>query len=106
MDLRVELVDAKNHWYTIAKAVDRQLREDVPAKRISMFTHNVYDYSDPHNFRRQTLVKMISQTRRIVESKGGKLIGATVGQIAEEFRRICPVEQAQSHELKLDTRGR
>ena len=30
LDLRIELVDAKNHWYTIDKAVRRQVQQAVP----------------------------------------------------------------------------
>ena len=41
-DLRVELVDAKNHWYTIDKAVERQFRENTPVKY--KITHNTYEF--------------------------------------------------------------
>jgi len=105
-DLRVELVDAKNHWYTIAKAVDRQLRDNVSVKYILMLTHNTYDYSDAGNFRRETLKKMIKHAKDIVASKDGKLIGATLEQIANEYRRRFPLEKHKEPKLKLDTRGR
>jgi peptidoglycan/xylan/chitin deacetylase (PgdA/CDA1 family) len=104
-DLRVELVDAKNHWYTIAKAVNRQMCDRVPVKYILMSTHNTYDYGDPHNFRRETLEKMINHARHIAASKGSKLIAATLEQMADIFRKKCPIEQASGPKLTLDTRG-
>ena len=105
-DLRVELVDAKNHWYTIAKAVDRQLCKNLSIKHISMITHNIFDYSDPNNFRRETLQKMIAHTKDIVTSKNGTFVGATLKQIAQAFRKKCPLGQATGPKLTLDTRGR
>jgi len=105
-DLRVELVDAKNHWYTIAKAVDRHLRDEVPVKYIHIVTHNTFDYSDPHNFRRETLEQMIQHTKDIVGAKGAKVEKATMAILAEQYRRVHPLEKAADTQLTLDTRGR
>lgn len=104
-DLRVELVDAKNHWYTIAKAVDRQLRDQPPVKYIEICTHNTYDYSDPRNFRRETLDKMIVHLKRILAEKGCRLVPATSAQIAKAFRAAVPRPRG-AKSLKLDVRGR
>jgi len=73
-DLRVELVDAKNHYYTIEKAVKRQLQEDSPVKYIKAVTHNTYDYSDKNNFRRETLIGIINAVRKICEQNSCKLV--------------------------------
>ena len=105
-DLRVELVDAKNHWYTIAKAVDRQLRDQPFVKYIEICTHNTYDYADPANFRRETLGKMIAHTKRILADKGCAWVPATAGMIAAAFRAACPLDHVRANRLVLDTRGR
>ena len=106
-DLRVELVDAKNHWYTIAKAIDRQLADDKAVVRyISACTHNTLDYSDPGNFRRQTLERIIEHVKGIADSKGLEVLPATSEQLADEFRRRVPRDQSGGVKLGLDTRGR
>ena len=106
-DLRVELVDAKNHFYTIEKAVRRQLDagDSVPIKYIKITTHNIFDYSDPANFRRETLLGMLDATRRICDREGLELIPATMGQAAALYRAAVPLPEG-GVSLKLDTRGR
>jgi len=106
-DLRVELVDAKNHWYTIHKSLRRQLAagQNVPVKYIKALTHNTFDYSDPRNFRRETLIGIITAVRNICESEGVTLKPATTADIAEEYRRRAPRPQT-GVKLTLDTRGR
>jgi peptidoglycan/xylan/chitin deacetylase (PgdA/CDA1 family) len=105
-DLRVELVDAKNHWYTTAKAVDRQIREQVPVKCIHIVTHNIFEFDDPGDFRRQTLETMIRHAKEIVASKDGTTKGATMAGYAAEFRSVCPLKKTGNQRLLLDTRGR
>jgi hypothetical protein len=105
-DLRIELVDAKNQWYTIAKAVDRQIAEETPVKYLAAGTHNIFDYSDERDFRRETLIKVIQHTKTVCESKGYRCQVVTHKQLADAFRKHCPLEQAIKVELKLDTRGR
>jgi hypothetical protein len=105
-DLRIELVDAKNHWYTIDKTVKRQLAagDSVPIKYIKAATHNTFDYSDPHNFRRETLLGVIAAARQICEQAGVTLVPATTGEIAGKYRAQVPLP-AGGVELKLDKRG-
>jgi len=107
LDLRVELVDAKNHWYTIQKSVRRQLAagQSAPVKYLLACTHNVFEYSDPHNFRRETLLGIIAAARSICEQEGAKLVPATTAEIAGHYRRQVPRPQT-GVTLKLDTRGR
>lgn len=106
-DLRVELVDAKNHFYTIKKAVDKQIAagDKAPVKYIKALTHNIFDYSKKTNFRRETLFGIIDAAKRICESAGCELVGATSADIAADYRDN--IQRPQSGvELKLDTSGR
>ena len=105
-DLRVELVDAKNHWYTIAKSVDRQLRESVPVKYIHVCTHNTHDYSDPNNFRCQTLQKMLKHCQDIIASRDCVMTPVTSEQLAAIYRQRFPLADMSETTLTLDTRGR
>ncbi len=105
-DLRVELVDAKNHWYTTAKAVERQIHEGASVKYIHIVTHNVFEFGAEGDFRRETLVKMIRHARKIVSDKGGVIKPATMESCAREFRFVNPIENAREPKLALDTRGR
>jgi len=104
-DLRVELVDAKNHWYTVHKAVARQIDDGaVPVKVIRGVTHNTFDYSDPADFRRLTLLGMIEATANILEDAGCDLVPATLGMIVDDFRaRVTKSDPKTS--LSLDRRG-
>ncbi|MFH1737478.1 MAG: polysaccharide deacetylase family protein [bacterium] len=106
-DLRVELVDAKNHYYTIEKAVRRQISEGekVPVKYIKAITHNTFDYSDPTNFRRETLLGIIAATKQLCNRNECDFISATTADIAKEHRRRVPLPKGGVH-LQLDTRGR
>jgi hypothetical protein len=106
-DLRIELVDAKNHWYTIHKSVKRQLQagDRISVKYLKAITHNIFDYSDPRDFRRETLFGVISAARRICEEQECELVPATTADLAAEYRRKIPLPDA-GVELELDTRGR
>ena len=104
-DLRVELVDAKNHWYTAYKSVMRQVNDDsIPVKVLRGVTHNTFDYSDCENFRRQTLIGMIEGMQTIITDAGYEVVPATVGTIVEEFRKKVPKIDIKDL-LKLDRRG-
>ncbi|MBI3922529.1 MAG: hypothetical protein HY318_13990 [Armatimonadetes bacterium] len=106
-DLRIELVDAKNHWYTIHKNVVRQAKagEALPVKHLKVCTHNTFDYRDPHNFRRETLLGVIQSARRICEDEGCELVPATTADIAAQYREKVPLPSG-GVQLALDTRGR
>lgn len=106
LDLRIELVDAKNHWYTIEKSVRRQIDNNIKVKYLKAVTHNIFEYDNPVNFRRETLIKVISSARKICEDKGYKLVPATIEEIANEYRRVTPLPSEEEIQLKLDTRGR
>lgn len=106
-DLRIELVDAKNHWYTIHKNVKRLLAagDKIPVKYIRAVTHNTFDYSDPRDFRRETLIGVIAAVRSIVEQEGSTLIPATGTKIADLYRKLVPLP-VTPQAMELDTRGR
>lgn len=105
-DLRIELVDAKNHWYTIKKEVDRKIINNSPIKYILSITHNIFDYSKEYDFRRETLIKVIQHAKNIINSAGYQMAGATMKQVAEDFRTKCPIDKISEFKLNLDTSGR
>ena len=83
----------------------RQKDDDsLPVKVIRGVTHNIFDYTDPANFRRQTLIGMIEAVKSILADTDCDLIPATVGMIAEEFRSKVPRVDIKE-KLKLDRRG-
>ncbi len=106
-DLRVELVDAKNHYYTIEKALERQLAagDEVPVKVIKAVTHNTYEYGEARDFRRQTLEGIIDAARRICGANDCTFTPATLADIASAYRTAVPRPQG-GVKLTLDTRGR
>jgi hypothetical protein len=106
LDLRVELVDAKNHWYTIDKSVRRQVGQNTPIKQLHAITHNVFDYSDPKNFRRETYLGMVKAAREIAAREKLQFRAATLAEVAQAYRSAVPFESARAQNLKLDTRGR
>ena len=71
-DLRIELVDAKNHWYTIHKNVRRQIDNgsDVPVKYLKALTHNIFDYGDARDFRRETMQGVVAAARGSMRKAG------------------------------------
>jgi hypothetical protein len=106
-DLRIELVDAKNHWYTIHKAVKRQLAagDGLPVMYVKALTHNIFDYGDPRDFRRETMHGVIAAVREICGREGCEFVPATTGEIAEAYRGRVPLPSSGIR-LDLDTRGR
>ena len=101
-DLRVELVDAKNHSYTIKKSVAKQIEQDLPVKIVLAFTHNLFEYSDKNNFRRETLDGIISHFKNIVTEAGFEARGSTFADAVALYReRVEKVETT----LELDRSG-
>ena len=92
-DLRAELVDAKNHWYTIHKSVQQQLNAGakVPVKYLKAVTHNTFDYADKRNFRRETLRGIIAAAQSICKAQDCRWAPATSADIAAEYRRRVPL---------------
>lgn len=90
-DLRVELFDAKNHRYMIDKVLAREKTRPQPVKAIVALTHNTFEYDDPADFRRQTLVQMISDFADLADKHDVNLIPATISQIAVAYRVAVPM---------------
>jgi len=90
-DLRVEFTDEKNHGYLIEKIMRRQVEEKLPLKALVILTHNLFRYSDETDFRRQTMLGMISAIRRCAMDLGLDLIGSTLQDAAASYRRAVPV---------------
>lgn len=103
-DLRVELVDAKNHWYTIDKAVKRQLRDQVPVKVIRGLTHNTFEFSQTGDFRRETLEGIIKHTFAIADQHELSCTAGTGREIAATYRAAVPLGSVSGN-LELDRRG-
>lgn len=103
-DLRVELVDAKHHWYTIDKAVQRQLDQQPPSPYICMATHNIFEFGEPRDFRRQTMEGMIAHAKAILAERGVEWQPGTVADVAARFRERQPLPR-QAARLELDRRG-
>ncbi len=86
LELRVEMVDGRAHGFTIRKVYDR-LNQDVPmVKCLMAITHNVFDYSDPRDFRRETLEEMIRRAREDAPARGLEARPGTTTQIAEAYQ--------------------
>ena len=101
-DLRIELVDSKNHFYTIQKSLKQQIDDAQPIKLIHAFTHNIFDYDKAENFRRKTLQEVMAHFDRLAEQANLCTAGATLAQIAAEYRKtVTPAPTT----LKLDRRG-
>ena len=105
-DLRVELVDAKNHWYTMDKAVRRQLAAGTPLVQLHALTHNVFEYGTPGNFRRETYVGIVDAARQLAARESLAFQAATLADVAGAFRGAVPIESAKPKDLALDTSGR
>lgn len=102
-DLRIELVDAKNHWYTMKKAVERQLRDSTPLIYLRAITHNLFEYGDARDFRRKTLEGVIDRAGRLAETHGLTSTGTTSAEIAAAYRAAVPFTTAD--EMTLDRSG-
>lgn len=70
LELRIEMVDARSHSYTIRKAVKRQLDAGQRSPLLVACTHNIFDYGDPAEFRRQVLDGIVAEMRHAAELHG------------------------------------
>jgi len=103
-DLRIELVDAKNHYYTIRKSIERQLRECPPVIYILGVTHNVFEFDQPNDFRRQTFEHVLRHLIRLADEFSLELAPATIEDLATLYRSAVPLG-GRAASLKLDRRA-
>ena len=101
-DLRIELVDARNHYYTIEKSLQRQIAEKVPVKLIHALTHNLFEYGTPGNFRRDTLEGVVIHAKDIAAACGYQVVARTLQEVAQLYVQRVPQEETK---LELDRRG-
>lgn len=106
-DLRVELVDAKNHYYTMEKSIKDQMNsaDKNHVTYVKALTHNIFDYSDPGNFRRETLLGIISALKELCERYELVLESARTADIASAHRSLHALTETIPG-LELDVRGR
>ena len=68
------------------------------------FTHNVFDYSDPRDFRRQTLEGIIAHVKDLCSAQSLELVPSTIGQLAAAYRDVVPAGGSIT-KLELDRSG-
>lgn len=95
-DLRVELFDAKNQRYMINKMVRRERQREHPVPTVVTLTHNVFDYADPRNFRRETMIGMITAFSEAAASHNVRLVPSTIGDIADAYRKAHAAVNAKN----------
>ncbi len=78
LELRIEMVDAKSHGFTIRKNIDRQLKDSSPLPYISVMTHSIFDYSDKSEFRAQVLEGIIAELDQSARINDMALEGVTL----------------------------
>jgi peptidoglycan/xylan/chitin deacetylase (PgdA/CDA1 family) len=83
LELRIEMVDARNHGYTVRKAVKRQLEAKSRQPCLVVVTHNIFDYANPTEFRRQVLDGLVAEMQRTAEMNGLALRPATLTGLRE-----------------------
>ena len=91
-DVRVEYTDAKNHEFTIRKIMRRQVEENLPLKALLPFTHNLFEYSTPGDFRRATMQGMIESIIREGEALNVILSGSTLAEAAASYRAVAKLQ--------------
>ena len=78
LELRVEMVDARAHGFTIRKSIDRQLGEGFENPYLVILTHNIFDYSDLNEFRRNVLLGIIGEIENHARQRELIIRGHTV----------------------------
>jgi peptidoglycan/xylan/chitin deacetylase (PgdA/CDA1 family) len=95
-DLRVELFDAKNQQFLIDKMLAREKQRRQSVKAIVALSHNVFEYGDSNDFRRQTLVQMLTDCAELAERHELSLRPATISEVAAAYRAARPLSTIQN----------
>jgi len=83
MELRVEMAGIAEHKQTIDTRVADMVEKEIPVKTIVSITHNYFEYDNPDDLRRQTLVGMANY----------------IWEAAERFGlEVCPITLEELHE--------
>ncbi len=102
-DLRVELFDAKNQRFMIDKMLNREKQRPQPIKAIVALSHNIFDFSDAADFRRQTLRQMLADCVDLADRHEVRLIPATMGEIASAMRSTLPFAKDEQDRREKNT---
>ena len=78
--------------------------DTIPIKMNRAVTHNVFEYGEPENFRRKTMLAMIEAVRDILNTNDCESVPATFAHIAEDFRKTAQKVDIQEI-MKLDRRA-
>lgn len=78
LELRIEMVDARAHGFTIRKSVARQCNEGIEEPYLCALTHNIFDYSNTGEFRRQVLEGMLQEIGDCAEHNALTIHGCTL----------------------------
>jgi len=82
-------IHPQNHGFLIRKVMKRQCDENLPLKALVPITHDIFDYSDPRNFRCETMQGVIAEIKRYGQELGLKLVGSTLAEAAAAFRKAA-----------------
>jgi peptidoglycan/xylan/chitin deacetylase (PgdA/CDA1 family) len=87
LELRIEMVDARAHGFTVRKNLDRMLADQVPIRTLAPLTHNIFDFTDRAEFRRQVLDGLIDEIHRAAGDRGLQVVGSRLDTLREVFLR-------------------
>ena len=86
------------------KAIERQIRDRSALPMIKSITHNIFEYSAPRNFRRQTLEGVNRGFFDICKHRELAWQTATCADVASRLRALNPLPTSAEAPV-LDTRG-
>ncbi|MDL2258270.1 hypothetical protein LJC42_03800 [Eubacteriales bacterium OttesenSCG-928-K08] len=78
LELRIEMVDARAHGFTIRKSVERQREEGIEEPYLCALTHNIFDYTDLGEFRRQVLEGVLQEISACADQQELAVHGCTL----------------------------
>jgi hypothetical protein len=81
MELRVEMAGIDDHRQTIEKRIADMVDQNIPVKTIVAITHNYFEYDNPDDPRRQTLVGMATYIREAAQKYGLEICPITLEQL-------------------------
>jgi len=73
---------------------------------VHSITHNIFEFGDRSNFRRETYMGIVAATKAIAEREGLRFRGATLAEIAEGYREKVPLQSRRVEAPVLDVSGR
>ena len=80
------------------------VREEVAVKMLHVSTHNLFEFQDERDFRRQTLLGIIEHVFRVAREFDLEAVGATTAEAAAAYRETVPLPASVTARA-LDRRG-